>query len=113
MPPKSTQATVDYLGHVISAAGVAADPAKLQAIADLPSPRSFTELRAFLGLTSSSGPPTAAAAFTALKTAMLCLPVLTLPDFTLPFDVTTDASQIAIGAVLSIIDGPSPSLAKR
>ncbi|KAK4400717.1 Retrovirus-related Pol polyprotein from transposon [Sesamum angolense] len=46
-------------------------------------------------------PPTAAAAFTALKTAMLRLPVITLPDFTLPFDVTTNASQIAIGAVLS------------
>ncbi|KAL0409943.1 UNVERIFIED_CONTAM: Retrovirus-related Pol polyprotein from transposon.6 [Sesamum latifolium] len=43
--------SVDYLGHVISASGVAADPAKLRAVVDWPTPRSFTTLRAFLGLT--------------------------------------------------------------
>ncbi|KAL0297786.1 UNVERIFIED_CONTAM: Retrovirus-related Pol polyprotein from transposon.6 [Sesamum radiatum] len=82
-------ATVDYLGHVISTVGVAADPAKFQAIADLPPPRSLTKLRAFLDLTryyhryvqhytaiagpltdllkgrQHQWPPTAAAAFTA------------------------------------------------
>ncbi|KAL0313232.1 UNVERIFIED_CONTAM: Transposon Ty3-G Gag-Pol polyprotein [Sesamum radiatum] len=43
--------SVDYLGHVISASGVAADPSKLQAVARWPTPDSFTTLRAFLGLT--------------------------------------------------------------
>ncbi|KAL0412969.1 UNVERIFIED_CONTAM: Retrovirus-related Pol polyprotein from transposon.6 [Sesamum radiatum] len=117
--------SVDYLGHVVSALGVAADPNKLQAVADWPTPVSFTGLRAFLGLTgyyrkfvrayASLASPltdllksktfqwTAAAdtAFAALKCAMVSLPVLRLPDFSLPFDVTTDASQTAIGAVLS------------
>ncbi|KAL0361423.1 UNVERIFIED_CONTAM: Retrovirus-related Pol polyprotein from transposon.6 [Sesamum radiatum] len=32
---------------------------------------------------------------------MTQLPILLLPDFNQPFDVTTDASQIAVGAVLS------------
>jgi hypothetical protein len=43
----------------------------------------------------------AQAAFQALKAAMISLPVLGVPDFSTPFDVTTDASGIAIGAVLS------------
>ena len=43
-------ASVLYLGHVISEAGVAMDPAKVQAIHDLPVPRSAWAVRDFLGL---------------------------------------------------------------
>jgi hypothetical protein len=39
-------------------------------------------------------------AFEAIKTAMTSAPVLALPDITKPFVVYTDASEIAIGAVL-------------
>jgi hypothetical protein len=42
--------SVAYLGHVISAAGVAMDPAKVQAIHDWPAPRSARAMRGFLGL---------------------------------------------------------------
>ena len=42
--------SIAYLGHVISDAGVAMDPAKVQAVADWPQPRSARAVRGFLGL---------------------------------------------------------------
>lgn len=42
-----------------------------------------------------------AEAFDALKTAMTSLLVLQLPDFSIPFDVETDASGLAVGATLT------------
>ena len=41
---------VSYLGHVISTAGVAMDPAMVQAVHDWPVPRSARAVRGFLGL---------------------------------------------------------------
>lgn len=95
---------VDYLGHIISFEGVAADPSKLQAIQDWPAPHSLTALRGFLGLSgyyrrfvknyaAIAGPLTdllkqnafqwseqAQSAFEQLKHAMSSLPVLGLPN---------------------------------
>lgn len=117
--------SVDYLGHIISGNGVHADPTKVQDILAWPTPKSLTALRAFLGLTgfyrrfvqhyaTIAGPLTdllkaptlmwtskAEEAFTKLKHAMTNLPVLALLDFNLPFEVTTDASGVAVGVVLS------------
>lgn len=116
--------SVDYLGHLISADGVQADPSKIQAMVSWPPPKNITALRAFLGLTgfyrrfvlnyAAIASPTdllkahsfkwtdiAAQAFETLKQALIKLPTLTLPDFTKPFEVTTDASTTAVGAVFS------------
>jgi hypothetical protein len=128
---------VDYLGHVITVDGVTPDPDKIQAILDWPKPRSLTALRGFLGLTgfyrrfvqhyaTLAAPLTdllrcnkftwgtdADLAFTTLKTKMTSTPVLVLPDFTKTFILETDASSVAIGAVLSQDGHPLAFFSKK
>lgn len=44
---------------------------------------------------------TASAAFETLKTTMSTTPVLRLPDFSLPFEVHTDATGVGVGVILA------------
>lgn len=46
------QQEVSYLGHVVSAAGVATDPKKIAAVAEWARPGTVTDLRSFLGFAS-------------------------------------------------------------
>lgn len=119
------QQQVQYLGHVISGAGVATDPSKVKDIMNWPVPQSVKDVRAFLGLAGYyrkfvknfgiiSKPLTTLLrkgvlfmwtsvhdeAFTALKQALSSTPVLSLPDFTKTFVIETDASDRGVGAVL-------------
>ena len=46
------QEEIPLLSHIVSAAGIGADPAKCQQVRDWPVPRDLHEVRSFLGLCS-------------------------------------------------------------
>jgi hypothetical protein len=114
---------VAYLGHIVFAAGVAMDPAKVQAVRGWPRPRSARAIRGFLGLAgyyrkfmhnygTIAAPLTAlkkdgfswsdeaTIAFATLKDAVTLALVLAMPDFSKTFNVECDASSHGFGAVL-------------
>jgi hypothetical protein len=109
---------VAFLGHVLSAKGVAVDPRKIEAVSKWQSPKSVTEIRSFLGLVGyyrrfienfskiakpvtellKSNTPyvwsdKCEASFQELKTHLTTTPVLTLPDASNNFVVYCDASR--------------------
>ncbi|XP_078443745.1 uncharacterized protein LOC144713125 [Wolffia australiana] len=104
--------------------GVSTDPSKIEAITKWKIPATLKELRGFLGLTgyyrrfasnyaaiaqpltallkknSFAWTEKADLSFIDLKQALSKAHVLRLPNFSLPFSIETDASDIAVGAVL-------------
>ncbi|GBG73564.1 hypothetical protein CBR_g16907 [Chara braunii] len=119
-----------YLGHVLDGDGIKPEDSTIAAIRDWPTPRTLTELRSFLGLAnyyrkfvrnfSTIAAPLrrlqkkeaiwqwdkdCTSALKKLKRALIEYPVLKVADPSLPFVVTTDASQYGIGAVLQQDDG--------
>ena len=120
------QPQVQYLGFVLSEKGVSASPDKIKAVKDYPTPRNVKDVRAFLGLASfyrrlvprfaeMAKPlteltrkdrqfvwgPSQQKAFEDMKERLCTTPVLTYPNFDLPFILTTDASKVAVAAILS------------
>lgn len=117
---------VDFLGHVVTPEGIKPNPSKIKAILDYPIPRTTKDIRGFLGLlgyyrkfikdfAKITKPLTSClkkdakiehtpAFLNCIKTCKHLLtnePLLQYPDFTKTFNLTTDASNFAIGAILS------------
>ncbi|GKE67196.1 retrovirus-related pol polyprotein from transposon 17.6 [Tanacetum coccineum] len=84
---------VEYLGHVISSAGVSTDPTKIQAMQNWHVPTTLNRpLTQLLKKNSFKWNNEARQAFILLKEAMIQALVLALPNFQKPFIVETDAS---------------------
>eukprot|EP00253_Pinus_taeda_P013146 PITA_13146 len=113
------------LGHFISFLGIQVDPAKVQVIQTLPIPKTQTDVRSFLGHAgyyrrfikdfSKIASPLfvllmknvefkwtdgCQKAFNELKHQFSTTPILRGLDWALPFHISSDASDTAIGAVL-------------
>ena len=118
--------SIEFCGQMVGAGGVGMEPGKVASMLAYPAPTTLTQLRSFLGMCNFyrryvqgyshiAGPlhnltestvawawgPSEQRSFDALKVALASSPVLVLPNPDLPFVVTTDASNFAIGAVLS------------
>lgn len=117
---------VMYLGHLITDSGVQPDPKKIIAVSEFPVPKNPKDIKSFLGLagyyrrfidnfsklclplnkllrkdvefnwTSSQQE-----AFDVIKSKLCNKPILQYPNFDKEFILTTDASNYALGGVLS------------
>uniref|UniRef100_A0A2S2NNZ3 RNA-directed DNA polymerase n=1 Tax=Schizaphis graminum TaxID=13262 RepID=A0A2S2NNZ3_SCHGA len=117
---------VNYLGHVITDQGVKPNPQKIKCVIEFPIPTDEKKVKSFLGLSGYyrrfvpgygriAKPLTTLLkkdvifkwtdlcqeAFDTLKKILTTEPLLQYPDFTRPFNLTCDASNYAIGCVLS------------
>jgi RNase H-like domain found in reverse transcriptase/Reverse transcriptase (RNA-dependent DNA polymerase)/Integrase zinc binding domain/Integrase core domain len=114
-----------YLGYVIDSRGLRVDPDKVQAILDIQTPSDVKQVRSFVGVASwyrrfipdfasrinvltrmqrknyvFEWTEEADAAFKDIRGQLIAAPILSCPNFDLPFQVQTDASGVGLGAVL-------------
>ncbi|XP_053681478.1 uncharacterized protein LOC127161145 [Labeo rohita] len=123
---KFIRASLDYLGHTITADGVKVNSDKVDAVRTFPTPKSLKEVQRFLGLAawyhrfipdfSTKTAPLHALkrkdaewkwteecqrSFDLIKDELTRAPVLSTPNFDCSFKVQTDASNVGLGAVLT------------
>lgn len=117
---------VAYLGHIITDKGVSPNPEKVKSVTDFPTPTNVKQIKSFLGLVGYyrrfienfskltkpltsllkkdvpfNWTPEQENSFQILKDKLTTAPLLQYPDFSAPFVITSDASNYAVGAVLS------------
>ena len=117
---------LEYLGFWVTRAGIQPLPKKVQGITSIASPKNRKEVRSFIGMVnfyrdmwirrSHLLAPLAALtskntkfkwgneeeqAFQQIKKVMQQEVLLAYPDFSIPFDIHTDASHLQLGAVIS------------
>nr|AAM00956.1 Putative polyprotein [Oryza sativa Japonica Group] len=128
---------VKFLGHVISAGGVAVDPSNVESVTNWKQPKTVSEIRSFLGLagyyrrfienfSKIAKPMTrllqkdvkykwseeCEQSFQELKNRLISAPILILPDPKKGFQVYCDASKLGLGCVL-MQDGKVVAYASR
>src|SRR6185369_2682092 len=128
---------VAFLGHILTAEGVAVDPEKIEAVSNWQQPTNVSEIRSFLGLagyyrrfiegfSKIARPMTellkkekkftwtesCERSFQKLKRKLTTAPVLTLPDIHRDFVIYCDASRQGLGCVL-MQDGKVVAYASR
>lgn len=118
---------LEYLGYVISQNGISVNLDKVSAILNYPPPKNVRGVRRLIGMVgwyrrfipdfaTIVSPITdllkkihankfkwteaADKSFNLLKTVLISAPVLSTPDFTIPFVIHCDASDAGVGAVL-------------
>lgn len=117
---------VQYLGHIVTKDGIKPNPEKIRAVKSFPIPKTQKEIKSFLGLigyyrrfikdfAKITKPMTKCLkkdakiqhtteyvnAFEHCKNLLINAPILQYPDFSKPFILSTDASNFALGAILS------------
>ncbi|KAE8689004.1 Detected protein of unknown function [Hibiscus syriacus] len=119
------QKKVPFLGHIIGGGTIQMDKNKIRVIENWEPPTKVTELRSFLGLANYyrrfvkdysrittpltellkkekpwAWDQTCQEAFDKIKLLLSSEPALCLPNYNKPFEVHTDASDVAIGGVI-------------
>lgn len=132
------QNEIEYLGHRVTGKGLQVQAAKVAAVMKTDRPTDVSTVRSFLGITgyyrrfirgySAIARPLTdllrkdakfvwsepqEGAFQELKSKLASAPVLALPDPDLDYILTTDASDIGIGAVLSQRGRPVAFFSRR
>ncbi|KAG5870186.1 hypothetical protein JTB14_032478 [Gonioctena quinquepunctata] len=125
-PPIKQRPEMKYLGYVVDTNGLHVDPDKVKAMLQLPIPGNVKDVRRLIGTFSwyrrfipefatVLSPITALLkksrkfvwslgcdeSFKKMKECLISAPVLSCPDYSLPFVLQTDASAFGLGAVLS------------
>jgi transposase InsO family protein len=115
-----------YLGYIVSRDGIKVNPEKIDAVLKEPAPKNVSQLKRFLGMATYyrrfikdfadiaepltrlmratskwEWGPEQQRAYEKLREKLTSAPVLAYPDFDRPFELHTDASDYAIGAVLA------------
>jgi len=118
--------TTKYLGFIVDALGIRPDPSKVQVIQSLPTPTTVTQVRGIIGMLSYyrrfipkfseiaiplieltkkyahfRWDNVHQVAFDTLKSKLAALPLLGHPDINKPYILYTDASNYAVGALLT------------
>lgn len=121
------QKDTKFLGHILTKDGIMPNPSKIEDIQKIVLPKTEKQLKSFLGITGfyrkfikdyskiayplikyltkdlkiNTKDPQFIEAFEKLKILISSHPILKFPNYEKQFTVTTDASDYAIGAVLS------------